>query len=274
MRPKKRMAASLKSRLLRSSEAVRPVQELLFPLASVRGFLESHPVLNGLELTVAEVHTAILEVHKRCQGTSDEGASSQTTIVSCFECGSRQIVVDVREGNHVCDHCGLVQHRGSINVTMEYTLPADVSKGSRRKQTILRNVPSWRIHKSLTNDRRERRSKSWNELEHYNAHVHLPEDDLVRMDRLLCGWIGGGHSSNARIAAVLLYLPLLASLPSEETVRSQVRTGSALPMVETVEPTAQYECATCGKACHTKKDARFCCRFSSWGQKKRPRSTY
>lgn len=266
--------ASLRSRLLRSSEAVQPAQELLFPLASVRGFLESHPVLLGLDLSVGEVHTAILEVHKRCQGRSDGDASQPVNVPCCVECGSRQIVVDAREGNHVCEQCGLVQHRGSINVTMEYTLPADVSKGSRRKQTLLRNVPSWRIHQSLTNDRRDQRSKSWSELEHYNAHVHLAEDDLVRMDRLLCGWSGGGHTRNARVAAVLLYLPLLASLPSEETVRAQVRMGSSLPMVETVEPTALYECATCGKACHTKKDARFCCRFSSWGQKKRARSTY
>ena len=208
----------------------------------------------------------MLEVHKRFlqRDTDTPNLSSPPSVPRCSECKVGFIVIDTREAIRVCDSCGLVQHRGTLNIAPEFMSPPDV----KRSSTVhLKGVPSWMLQASLTDDSTSQYSKHWSEMQQFNTYANLGMDDLLLMDDILKSWTGGGFSSNVRIAAVLLYLPLKEKFPSEETIRKRVRRGEGIPVVKGIVPKAEFSCSTCGKACHTQKDARFCCK--QWGKRKR-----
>lgn len=257
----------LKSAHARQEEKTSPI---LLPLSTVRDYLSRHVIVCALHLNPSDVHAAVLEVHRRyCDMQCSMEVKTQTPQRPqrmCFECHDGYIVLDAREGQEVCSTCGIVQTTRTINVTPEYQTPADVSR-SRTKR--IKDVPKWMLNKSLSDVQGFKPSKFWSNLQHYNAYVHLGLDDLTCLDKLLCSWTGGGFSSDTRMAAALLYLPLRSKFPTDDDIRQRVRGGHTLAVVETVVPEAKHKCETCGEMCHTGKEARFHCRFTGWGKKRK-----
>ena len=261
---------SLKERLLKSASASATSSApssggVLFPLASVKDFLKQHAIVRALQVCEKEVHSAVLEAHKRfLTRESDTHVSYPPSVSRCPECMVGFIVIDTREAIRVCDSCGIVQHRGTLNIAPEFTIPPDVKHSSTVQ---IKGVPSWMLQASLTDDSAYRNSKHWSELQHFNTYANLSMDDLTLMDSILKEWSGGGFSSHVRIAAALLYLPLKEKFPSEDAIRKHVQRGEGIPVVKDIVPKAEFSCITCGKECYTKKDARFCCK--QWGKRKR-----
>ena len=237
-------------------------QDVLFPFSAVEEFLKGHTLIRSLSVTPKEVHTAVLHIHKQIVSDIEE---EMLPVPRCVECKVGYIVLDRHEATHVCDECGLVQHRGSVNINPEFTPAPTVRRGTRP----LHGIPLWRFRQSLTNDTRDSHSSCWNLLEHHNVYVNLTLDDLKLMDGVLMRWSEGGCSVNARVAGALLYLPLSKHFPSEKIIRERVRSGNEIPQVDSILPTPKFSCESCGTACFTQKDARYCCKMKR--STKRPR---
>ena len=262
---------TLKERLLKSTSASitasRKLNDtVLFPLASVRDLLRGHPIVRALGICENEVHSAVLEIHKRFPKCDQSIPVRNSPPPRCSECEVGFILLDSKEAIQVCDTCGVVQHRGTLNISREFTPPAETKRGCSTK---LKGVPQWMFQCSLTDDSNSRNSKHWTEMQHFNAYVNLGADDLRIMDNILKEWTGGGFSSGVRVAACLLYLPLKEKFPFEERIRGHVRRKEELPIVRSVAPSPEFGCDECGKKWSIRKDARFCCKMRNWGKKQR-----
>jgi len=282
---------SLRERLVRCAERKTSPQHrpLLFPVSCVEDFLSDNPILVALQVGVREAHRALLDVDRKCTQWAPEGEgaekrgesreervrfdnvslSSLTVHTSgCIECGG-YIETDFRGGDRVCIRCGLVQDRFSINVNPEYVAPVDTVERVVQSTNILKGVGKCATKAACRTDGEKGRSRHWSLMEHLNIYAKLPMDDLIRMDKFLAVWHDGVHSTNARITAVLLYLPLSKHFPHEETVRKRVRLGEEVEAVRSIQPKASFACEACGRGFHMKRDARLCCKKRSWGGKRK-----
>lgn len=237
----------------------------VFPLSAVHDFLGRHKLVDAMGVSEAEVHSAILDIHRRFMSVEKEPLLESPSTSRCSACGGH-VLLDAREAVLVCDACGVVQHQGSLNIAPEYTGPAKVRRTSAHRP---RGVPLWMFRDSLTDDLSGRRSKHWSKMQHFNIYVGLGDDELARMDRILAACTGGGHSADARIAAALIYPPLRKSIPTDDALRDRIRRGEAIPVVHSTVPTAEFGCEGCGRKFHTRKEARFCCRLHKWGRRAR-----
>jgi hypothetical protein len=263
------MSGSLQERLKHAGgrkhavAAATRTPPVVFPLSAVGGYLRRHKLVDAVGASEAEVHSALLDVHRRLVSLENEPSLESPSASRCSTCGGH-VLLDAREAAMVCEACGLVQHRGRLNIAPEYAPPAKVRRTSA---PVPKGVPLWMFRRSLSDDVSRHRSKHWGRMQHFNVYVGLGEDDLARMDRILTTWTEGGHSANARIAAALLYPPLRKCIPTEHAMRDRIRRGEPIPVVDTTVPEAEFGCEGCGRRSHTRKEARFCCRLKKWGRR-------
>jgi hypothetical protein len=253
---------------VRKTASVSPLkknEEPIIVFESVRDLLENHPIVHALNVDVQEVHSALLEYHKRmCTNPKDKVDTSLTKKPNCQECGKGYLLLDHVDGCELCDYCGLVSSM-NLNFIPDY----DNAKNDRlHKQGDVVGVSPWMLFKE--NDYNDDVFIMKRELEHWNHYSNLSDDELELVACNLKDWCNMSivHSQNAKMAAVLLYNTVKDKVPESTTVRSHVRHASYrhvlgkranLEIVETaVKP--QFFCATCNAGLYDKKSAVWHCR--------------
>ena len=281
------LLARLQEASKRSEETVPLGDErTLIPLGLVEGYLSSHILVHSLSVSVSDVHSALVEIHRRVlkeedsahqtdhPPKSDQTPKSENPPKSdhrsrCFECNG-YLELDAHEGHEVCINCGLVQTRGSINIEPEFMAPPDVNPRGGRRSSILRGVPKNMFYASLSSGGEKNHSQYREELEHFNAYIHLSLDELNYMDRLLGKWTTGGLPRQARVIGALLYIPLKEQFKyTAKVVRGALSSNTSLTAIEAARPTPQFPCPSCHTMCFTGQSARFHCRLKNWGKRKR-----
>jgi hypothetical protein len=130
---------------------------------------------------------------------------------------------------------------------------------------MLVDAPAYTDHASLCDGGAwdEEARQHWQfceDVRHYNAMVGVGEGPLeallTRAQRA-----GGAHKRSARICAVLFY-PLFCRHTSEAArVRAAAAKQRALPPLPSV---ATFACAECGAPCHSRREARFHCKWRAF----------
>lgn len=276
---------------IRSSVSSGKVQVSACPVASTREFLESHPLLYGLQVDPCLVHKQLL----RLRDASAEAASNVVVSASnrteeeevCLHCRVGRPELDERNACHVCSSCGIVFSLRSVNVhgpdlhfdpephlTLHRnfgTVPRGISRRNWERSgmgsaaavpldELGRAVPRMPEHSGI----------SLRELEHWNQYTHHSQDALLQMlQQSERAPAPPSVHRDVKLAAALLF-PLLQ--PQLESLDSKVRSAASrcqpLPQLQDPTPAPDFACPRCLKRVHSAKHARFHCK--SVGNK-RPR---
>ena len=256
----------------------------------IEWYLSSHPVVKGLGASPILVHAALTKLHAHIvdppvkeRDTSVVLCNVERRSENCIECGSLDLRIDAREGSLVCWECGVV-NSGGLNIVPEYNGPTDTDvrewvEASKRCRKTKGSVPKWLINSSRKGadepDTHRLEREYRRELEHWNAYVHLSDDDLAIALHRLCGWkANGGDTRESRLAAALLYNSI--PFPDENVLRDKLRRAKTRTEMEEIEcgpPPPEFECKTCGAMHDTQKGSRVCCRFR-FGENKAKRCRY
>ena len=172
----------------------------------------------------------------------------------------------------VCASCGLVQTLAPVNVQPEVQLGVSTSSsGFERKASFARGIPRRMLDSSSSLD--ASRSPYLSDLQHWNAYVHLSEDDLAMADRRLRVWMQDGmhYLRDRRMLAVLLWPQVSPLLLCEEDIRSRILAGTSIPVMRSTEPDARFACEACGRRFHSLKSARYHCKLRIGNSAKRMR---
>ena len=97
----------------------------MVPYDCIREYLETHPMIQSLGVSARDVHSALTVLADTFVVTEPEPPPSARPEkrVRCTDCSSVNVILDEHEGVNVCDDCGVVQTRRSINVVHEYVAP-------------------------------------------------------------------------------------------------------------------------------------------------------
>ena len=268
---KERLGVRLKRDRAQSSVSNRRADtSVLLPFDVTRDYLESHALVRAMCLDAKDVFTALLNIeHVERSHESTRTTAPTTAFVNavtappprrcCIECASYDVTTNAREGHDVCESCGLVQTRMTINIVPEYTGPTTDEERARRDPfRIGHNIPRWLVVKNAAPLKKKAESVSYlNELEHWNIYVNLSYQDLRACNALLCAWGSGGFPRTIRIAAALLRSQV--HIPREGELRTLIRDGARMNVVKDPVPAPAFKCSKCGMQTHTFKDARFHC---------------
>jgi len=266
------------------------------PFSLVQGFLSSSPLLAHMRVSPSEAHHALVTFLSR-RPVRTESSSSPSPAVrprDCSACGKGYLVNDERQGFRVCDTCGTTAGRTPAGTTFLHSQQVcwrgvhaaeeeeepeggEGGGGVRRVAAgrFVRGVPAWMLmrEKCLTNRALFSSGKvaPRPELEHWNAYAHLSVDELIWAERQLRDWgKEGGDSTEARMAALLLYPRVKSMLPSSEQVRqSTTRKRGAMhsfgqpdrpaPKEVRAEEAPSFACTACGERLGSVKDAKYHC---------------
>lgn len=243
----------------------------ILPYDCCADFLSAHPLVIDARLDPRAVHAALLSFDAHVSGAKQEEEEVQEKKVlaapRCVECARGHILLDEHNGVEVCDTCGLVQTRASINVTPEFVAPVPDSQlvPPHKRAHGVRGVATWMVKKLSSDPEKARRESYWEDLLHYNVFVHHSEDDLRVLARHVHAWVDahGGVTREVRIAAALLHPRIRAQFMDESDVRKRLRTQQGLQTVVDPTPAPAFACTRCGARVATQKDARFHCRGPS-----------
>ena len=230
--------------------------EVVLPYDVVRDYLVDHPLVSHAILEPRAVHRALVALHGRL-GAPQQAPQPPPVRPRCPHCGVGREVLDAHEGWYVCDDCGVVLS-GSVNVTPEFQAAPQL-KASCARARCVPGVP-W----TLLMPPKERSYRE--ELAHWNTYAHVGTDDLAYLDRVLCAWTDGCHPRLVRVVAALLYDRIRPQFAAAAATRARLRKRKALETVDDPTPAPRFACATCARACHTARDARFHCK--AWGVKR------
>ena len=251
---------SIGDRIRKVAVATHATHVPLLPFDCCIGFLENHTLLCVMDVDVHKVHKVIVDLHtwkqRTATATTTTTQSTQSTTARCTECNVGHVVLDEREGVPVCVRCGLVQVRGTVNVSPEYDEPPVPSKRKRDDDTI-----PWYVRR-MCNAQRE--VTFAHELAHWNAFVGHSEDTLSALNHMLTTWKPTGVDEQSKIAGVLLYDSVAKQMTEanwEKRVRDNtVSHGSSMIVGDSVsKPT--FPCPACGRLEHSRKSATYHCRW-------------
>lgn len=257
----KRVSAATTKAPSSSQEKKAYDNSVLLPYSIVCKYLQSTPLVLSLGMKVEDVHVAMVRLHSFCteKKRANHEDRSHRVQPNCLECGSGWTVLDHRNGNYVCSHCGVCS-RGNINVDPEFQEQVQVTDCSKRKRGI-KGVPKWlqQNNRALETDERIK-SSYWEELQSLNTlWCNLGLDEMYEADCLLDAWkASGGDTRETRMVAVLLYMRIRHCLPEEAEIRSQLQKRKTLNNVDCGPSLPTFKCTTCDRLHHTKKNARFC----------------
>jgi len=259
----RRVAASLTKR----ATSERSVALALFPLDTIKRYLNTHPLVVNMRVDSSEVYSALLKLHsyKLASSSTEHDAPPpppppKPVPPNCPECRQGYKVIDEQAGSEVCDRCGLVVST-QLNFVPEYETQLDANPRTRRPtQSVCVNWLRKKVDAMAAADdsTRERRSYLF-ELEHWNHYTNHTPDDIASVAHTLKTW-RTHYPSDVRIAAGLLHVLLESYFPVEEVVRTSLKSGRPLSEVTTTTPQAEFPCAECSKRCFDVRSARYHCR--------------
>lgn len=227
-----------------ATAAVSRRTEGLVPYSVVKDYLSDHPVMERSRLSPEDVHAVIMRFHTEDVHEAEGGVAKANRCEWCD--GTLQI--DSKEATCVCSSCGIVQQE-RMNLHEEFRAPPVLKK--KRGQYGVRGVPSWMLKRHAVRSYVE-------DLEHWNAYVHLGTDGVDMCNDLLTRM--RGEARTVHLVAALVYVALRDSLPDEKRIRSQLLHKRELTSVRVAKPEASFACGTCDERHHSHKSARFCCK--------------
>ena len=237
----------------RSAPATKPI---VFPYSLVETLLENHPLIQNLQVSAKQVHTALLQLHSHLSSLKESVKDIVTE--KCFECNG-DVEQDDKESTRVCKQCGLVQNRMSFNVSPEFVSCPTAAKASTN---FVRGIPKYMLL-----PKRDSESKLLDMLQHWNILVGLSDEDVKLISTVLDSWKQNGISNNVKIAAALLYKPFRLKFPDECNTRMRLQNKQALETVKSVLPSPSFPCLQCGVLTFSKRSATYHCK--EYGVKKR-----
>lgn len=217
---------SLSSRLRTATSPKSRQGETLLIFETVRPVIESHALVQELGLDARDVHRALVAI---CHKEDSRGNATRVP-PNCPECGLGYVVVDAREGQRVCDRCGIVVEQ-TLNVHPEFDLAQNAAPA---------------------------RSVEWSTLAHWNQFTGLTIEQLTQAATHVPARAGESYSGLCRIAAALLK-PIIV-IPDAECVRSRVGEKRTLESAILTTQNPTFECPTCGTRAFDAKTARYHCR--------------
>ena len=236
-----------------ATAAVSRRTEGLVPYSVVKDYLSDHPVMERSRLSPEDVHAVIVRFHTEDVHEVEGGAPKANRCESCD--GTLQI--DSKEGMCVCSSCGIVQQE-RMNLHEEFRAPPVLTK--KRGQYGVRGVPSWMLKRHVVRSYVE-------DLEHWNAYVHLGTDEVASCNEMLMRM--RGEARTVHLVSVLVYMALRERLPNEKQIRSHLLQKRELTSVRVARPEAEFACGTCDERHNSRKSARFCCKHEL-GKRGRP----
>ena len=250
----------LLSRLQAVMSPVEKQQEApLIPYDTVRDWLETHDVVVATRVDPFDVHACLVDLHTWLQRPQPATVAPVPLPPppTCDAC-KRTGYLDERDGAYACQGCGAVL-LANVNVTREWIDPAQESWHTACHPNV-RGVSRPVLESILApvvSDPVDRRSKHWEDLEHWNQFTHVGTDELRRWDRVLRNFGAHSHTSLVCIVACLLYSRMRFDITD---VRTRMLRGLPLESGHVPVPEARFPCAACGHRLHRKRDARFHCR--------------
>lgn len=233
----------------------------VIPYDCIRDYLEAHSMVQVFRMSSRDLHSALLYVDRNLKVSKEEEGDTPTATqrpFDCTECNAGFFLLDAHNGHYVCEHCGVVPHRGSINVEREWI--DDVTEeqlAPRHKRTkYIPGVPKWMVDKLSSNPRMAYERSTLSEMETMNGYMHLSPDMLHAAHRNFLRWTENGYNRDVKMAACMLHTILRSQFLSDSEVRGMVRQRKSIPQVEDPTPQPTFPCR-CGVLHYSKKAARF-----------------
>lgn len=261
--------STLRDRLARATaDALPPPSSepsTVIPYDCIRDFLEGHRVVQLSKMSTRDLHSAILYVDRNLQAPSstkevatDAMQPSAKRPYDCMECNAGYLFLDAHSGHYVCGSCGVVPHRGSINVEREWIddVPDDQLAPRHKRTKYIPGVPKWMVDKLSSNPRLAYERSTHSEMETMNGYVNLSPDMLDAAHRNFLRWTDNGYNRDVKMAACMFHTILRSQFLSDAEVRGMVRQRRSIPQVEDPTPKPAFPCR-CGVLHHSKKAARF-----------------
>ena len=265
--------SGLRDRLKRATEratecAFTEGDAVVVPYDCIRDYLEDHSLVQLMGLSTRDLHSALLHVERINGGNHDAtGAPESDSAPSkrpydCPECSAGYLLLHAHEGHYACENCGVIPHRGTINVEREWidgVCASDLSVQRRRRVRGVPGVPRWMVDRcsSGTDSSRgayERASLA--DMENLNGYMNLSPDLLHAAHRSFLRWMENGYTRELKMVACMFHVVLRPQFLPDAQVRDMVRKRRRVPQVEDPTPKPEFACR-CGEMHHTKKEARF-----------------
>jgi hypothetical protein len=253
-------------------------KKLVLPYDLVYEYIKNHESLkysgtntrdiyNGINLFLNKTlkNEETPENEKKDKGNTENVTKDKSKELSatgfCGECKG-YLLIDSVVGNYVCSSCGLLQNRNSINITPEYSKPAEV-EGFNKPQKI-RGVNKTVIH--IVNASSENVSQPQNimeDLKHFNAFFNIPQDDLKLLElKFRYQSKNTSVSYNGKILGLIFSYIFKDSMILEEDFKHKINNGITIKEISGC-PEPLFSCKNCGSMCFTMKDARYHCKFTA-----------
>lgn len=238
---------------------------MVIPYDCIRDYLEEQRVVQLSKVCSRDLHSAIVYVERRLR----RGVTEPTPDVEvrrqyqCFECNKGYYVLDAVNGHYVCEQCGVIPNRSSVNVTREWIDGVnDIAPPSKRAKHVS-GVPDWMVKKNSANPRRVYEQRALEYLQQLNGYMNVNSDVLNLAHQNFLRWTENGYSREVKMLACLFHPILRSQFITETNVRSMVRARASIPQVDDPVPKPTFPCR-CGMLHHTKKGARYhSCRHGS-----------
>jgi hypothetical protein len=218
---------NLSTRIRRATEEKKLPQTPLLVFEATRDVLESHPLVRALGVHARDVHAEIVAL--RAVQRDDKQHASSRVPPDCPECRLGYVMLDEREGQRVCDRCGIVVSE-SLNIHPDF-------------ESSYHSTPSEMPISPM--------------LAHWNQFVGLSTAQLAEASPRLPNNVET-RSGATKLAAALLE-PIL-EMPNEETTRRKVAATRHLDNVGTTVRNPEFPCAACGALFFDAKTARLHCK--------------
>lgn len=259
--------STLRDRLKRAStDTVPPTQPLqqstVIPYDCIRDFLEEHPVVQLFGMSTRDVHSALLYVDRNLKPQVAEDETPTPAPVKrpydCTECNAGFLVLDAHNGYHVCSNCGVIPHRGSINVEREWIddVREDQLAPRHKRTKYIPGVPKWMVDKMASNPRMAYERSTLSEMENMNGYMNLSPDVVHAAHQNFLRWTENGYNRDVKMAACMFHVILQGQFLSDVEVRGMVRQRKSIPQVVDPAPDPTFPCR-CGVLHYSRKAARF-----------------
>ena len=246
-----------------SSSSVATTDKVILPLSLVRA-LETHELVQVSGVDIDALHGCMVVMFSSEKNESivdpDDTCPRYTPPTLCVnaDCGERD-VRETRDGDWVCNSCGVVQGR-VCHTQFSKTETAAHAKRPAHK------LPKWTEHCLETDGYYHEHTR---ELEHWNHYVNLSDADMSRAKWYIRKSLRDQRVSPlVRVVAALLAPRFLDTVDMED-VRQRVLKRTKLVIPSFDPPAAEFACPRCHAKVATLCDARR--HPCNWGKHKRKR---
>jgi protein-arginine kinase activator protein McsA len=228
----------------------------LLPYDLVYEFIANHPIIKNNDVHPQDAYNAINLYLDKDETKIIEEQPVVKNKPNCPECDIGFIILDAKEGQTLCNNCGVVT-RNCLNIEPEFIKPPQIDsrKCGGKIPGVTKTVQNMLYNYSDI----DKHDKIMEELEYHNIWTNVPVDDLVYLSKKIK--INSKNTSvsfTAKIIGALLSYILKDKLISTEEFRNQLINGTSVKSIPT-SPERKHACPNCKSTFHTFRDAKYHC---------------